>query len=572
MLQTRSRLLALAGATTLSLCLAGGLALGSSGSAPSHPSSVAGDPLSSQPQVLGQGDRSAVIEIGLGLRSRDPEGEQAFLEDLYDPSSPDYRQFLTPEQIGQRFGISDADLDWLTAELEAAGLSVVGTYPQRTSIRVQGSVAALEAFVGTPIEQLRDGRNGAVYYAASGTPSVPAGLGHLLTGVTGLDRHLPVGAIDPSAAPPPPDRGLKPTDLARAYGFESMWQSGITGDGTAVAILQFGVDTDQDLAVFDAAFGISGPVPERIPVGEGLVNAPADFATEAVLDTQVVRAVAPDAQILVFGADVTAGFAAIVDAIVADGRAKVASLSYGQCFAPGYVSQGSLDSGARSFAAAAQAGVSIFAASGDWGAFSCHAFVESDHQVSTFWPSCADNIVSVGGTFLKVRDDGSYREEIGWQDYLVTGGTGGGVNPLEARPAYQTGVPGIDNDRSNGNRQCPDVAASADPDTGYLVFETDPDAGPVWKMIGGTSAAAPMWAGSMALVEQYAAGQGIDQLGFLNPMFYRIAGTTPGAFHDVIRGGNLLDVSGPGWDYATGLGSPNLQVLADAIVQELQGG
>jgi kumamolisin len=76
-----------------------------------------------------------------------------------------------------------------------------------------------------------------------------------------------------------------------------------------------------------------------------------------------------------------------------------------------------------------------------------------------------------------------------------------------------------------------------------------------------------MWAGAMALVEQKAAQAGIDELGFLNPLFYQIAASTPGAFNDVIRGGNLLDVSGPGWDYATGLGSPNVAVLGDAIIE-----
>src|SRR5262245_48228603 len=105
MLQTRSRLLVLACATTLSLGLAGGLAVGSSGTASPDSLPSAGDPLATQPEVLGAGDRSAVIEVGLGLRSRDPEGEQAFLEDLYDPASPDYRQFLTPDEIGRRFGI-----------------------------------------------------------------------------------------------------------------------------------------------------------------------------------------------------------------------------------------------------------------------------------------------------------------------------------------------------------------------------------------------------------------------------------------------------------------------------------
>jgi kumamolisin len=532
------------------------------------------DPLS-----LGAADPGAVIEVSFALRPRDPEGQRRFLDELYDPASPSYRRFLTPTEIGVRFGITDSDLHRVEGRLSVAGLEVVDSYPQRTSLRVRGSVAALSDLLGVPIEQLQDPRNGTVYVAAVGTPRIPGDLAGLVAGVTGLDRWLPVSAIDPADRPPLPTRGLKPIDIARAYGFESLWQAGITGDQTAVAIIQFGVDTDEDLAVFDAEFGITGPTPERLTVGEGLVNAPADFATEAVLDTQVLRAVAPDTQILVYGAGAREPFSSIVDRIVADGRAQLASLSYGKCYDPGeYMSEIEQVAGQISFEAAAAAGVNIFAASGDWGAFSCHAFVPSDHRAMTFWPSCANDVISVGGTFLRVREDGTYRDEIGWQDYLVTGGTGGGLSPTrddgqpyDARPEHQAGVPGIDNSASNGSRQCPDVSASADPDTGYLIFETDPDLGPTWKMIGGTSAAAPMWAGSMALVQQYAQEQGVTEpLGFLNPMFYRIAVEQPDAFNDVVRGGNLLDTSTTGWDYATGLGSPNVQRLAEAVVQQLQ--
>jgi kumamolisin len=185
----------------------------------------------------------------------------------------------------------------------------------------------------------------------------------------------------------------------------------------------------------------------------------------------------------------------------------------------------------------------------------------------------------VGGTFLEVRPDGSFLRETGWQDFLVTGGTGGGISPSDPRPAWQVGE-GVDNDRSNGNRQCPDVAAAADPDTGYIIFHTDqfdPEqpSKPLqaaWRVVGGTSAAAPLWAGVTALMEQKAAAAGIDGLGFLPPVLYQLRETDPAAFHDTLRGGNLVATSGAGWDYATGIGSPDVAVLSDALIRTLQDG
>jgi kumamolisin len=116
------------------------------------------------------------------------------------------------------------------------------------------------------------------------------------------------------------------------------------------------------------------------------------------------------------------------------------------------------------------------------------------------------------------------------------------------------------------------VSASADDDTGYLLFATDPETGDAgWQMVGGTSAAAPFWAGVMTLIQQKAQAAGIQRLGFLTPLFYQIAKTHPEAFHDVTRGGNLKANSGPGWDYATGLGSPVVSVLADAVIEALGG-
>ena len=463
--------------------------------------------------------------------------------------------------------------------MEAAGLDVLSMPAQRTRLVVGGDVAAAGMFLGLAIDSYQDPRTGIVYHASATDPVVPATLQDVVLGITGLSRYLPVSAIDPADAPPPPTRGLKPADLAAAYDFQSLWDQGIDGTGTSIAILQFGVDTDEDLAVFDATFGLTGPLPKRIPVSGGLVGAPADFGTEATLDTQVVRAVAPGAQILVYGFPATTTFGAAMDAIVEDGRAQIVSVSYGKCFAGGYLSLAEYEEATLSLAAAAAAGVSLFAASGDWGAFSCHAFDKTDHQISTFYPACTDNVVSVGGTFLEVGDDGTFRRETGWEDYLTTSGTGGGFSLVDPMPAYQVGVPGIEEALTaraafgdvdtewRGRRACPDIAASADSDTGYLLFFTDPATGVGdWKMVGGTSAAAPMWAAAMALVQQKSQQAGNRCLGFVTPTLYQLSASHPEVFHDVTRGGNLVDAAHVGWDAATGLGSADIALLADAWI------
>lgn len=572
MRRTRMSLLRFAVAA-LGLTLIAALTLGAARPAAPVVDGVAAAPLPLDlaPVVEGPADPALVLEIGLALRGQDAAGLDQAIAELNDPTAPGYGHIYTPQELGDRFGLPAADEDQLVATLTSAGLRVTGRVPQRTSLRVQGTVADLQRVLGVELMRLTDPRTGEGYIASTSQPVVPASLVGAVTGILGLEPRLPVSAIDAANAPAPPTRGLAPRDLAVAYDFAPLWEAGVTGDGQNVAILQFGLDTDEDLAVFDAAFGISGPVPERIAIGDGLIGAPADFGTEATLDTQVVRAAAPGAQILVYGFANTFSIALAVDAIVGDGRASIISLSYGKCFKPGeYMSELEAEFGLEAFQRAALAGVSLYAASGDWGAFTCHLFDPADHDESTFWPSCTDNVVSVGGTFLETRADGTYLRETGWQDYLTTGGTGGGFSFDDPMPSWQTG-PGVQNARSDGRRQCPDVSAVADPDTGYLIFVTDPETGESgWQAVGGTSASAPLWAGIQALMQQAAAAQGIDALGFMNPRYYRIAQTDPGAFHDVVRGGNLVDEATPGWDFATGVGSPSVVALTDAVIRDVQ--
>jgi kumamolisin len=142
------------------------------------------------------------------------------------------------------------------------------------------------------------------------------------------------------------------------------------------------------------------------------------------------------------------------------------------------------------------------------------------------------------------------------------------VSTYYRRPSWQVGV-GVDNKRSNGMRQVPDVAAAADPDSGFLTVSAGQSGAG-----GGTSAAAPFWAGFAALVRQLGEQEGVKGLGSLGKTLYEVAAAQPAGsvFHDVTRGGNLYDDAGPGWDYATGLGTPRGTPLAHAIVDHLKGG
>jgi kumamolisin len=226
----------------------------------------------------------------------------------------------------------------------------------------------------------------------------------------------------------------------------------------------------------------------------------------------------------------------------------------------------------RAMQAMVAAGISMFAATGDWGAFTCWAWNSRDHRESTWWPASSEYVVGVGGTNLTVREDGGYGTEAGWEDWLSTAGTGGGLSGGDARPAWQVGA-GVDNERSDGRRQVPDVSATADIDSGYLVFWTNPETDrSAWSGVGGTSASAPFWAASMLLIQEASARLGLGRLGYVNPMLYAISAQAPPntVFHDIVEGGNLAHRATPGWDYATGLGSPDVTMLAGAIVEYLR--
>ncbi len=518
---------------------------------------------------IGPSDPAEVVEFQVALRVPGRADLDRFLAQVHDPASPEYREYLSPERFAARFGLPDDAVAGVVEWLERAGLEVVGRDAGRTFLSVRGRVADVNALFRIELVDYVDEKLGA-YHAPEGEPRIDASVQDAVAGVAGLDTlpHIRPMFVPPLADVPIP--GMRPRDGALAYDYAPLHDAGITGEGQTIAIVSFDSFMPSDVAAFDREVGITGPPVEQRPVPDDYVPEVGPGSDEVNLDIDVIRAIAPAAQIIDYEAATSTGFVPVIAAILDDARADIVSISWGGCEIDyPEVARALVDIQLdRAFAQ----GVSIFAASGDTGAFSCaHHRDEADERLSTVYPSVSPSVVSVGGTFLWVREDGSYLREAAWEWSLRKVATGGGPSSSYPRPEWQV-APGIDT-ASGAFRQTPDVAGPADPESGYVtVYTPFGETAPVIGAASGTSAAAPFWAGSMILARQLAEREGAGPLGALGPLLYQLASTeaSPPLFHDVTLGGNLLEAAGPGWDAATGLGSPDVTALANAIVEALR--
>jgi hypothetical protein len=350
----------------------------------------------------------------------------------------------------------------------------------------------------------------------------------------------------PSHVPAPLD-GLgggpcTPAQIAHAYGFDRLVfaNSGVPPDGRGQTIAIVDAHDDPniagDLHNFDVAFGLPDPAltvarqtVNGRPVG---VDATGAWEMEEALDVEWAHAVAPGANILLVEADPTGLFGCVQWAAAQPG-VSVVSMSFGRAES---ASERSLDSVFTTLAG--HPGVTFVASSGDQGTIA--------------YPAASPNVLAVGGTSLALDGAGNYLAENAW--------SGGGVSAYEGEPGYQRGVQGT------GMRTSTDVAYNADPHTGFYVYNSFSGQGP-WLAVGGTSAGAPQWSALIALADQgrALAGQGpLDGPGQTLPLIYSLPAS---AFHDITGGGNRVAQAGPGYDLATGRGSP----FADRVVSALSG-
>lgn len=587
----------------------------------------------------GAADPNTTIGFRVYLGWNNPSAVEALAQAVSDPHSSSYGQYLTSAQFRQQFAPSQAQVGAVQSWLRSQGFNVEYTPQNNHYISAEGTIAQAITAFGTTFGMYNV--QGLNVRSPSTNVSIPSSLVGIVSGVIGLDdsaqfvhTNHTIGDAPPPAAfvsaqpcsaywgekqavgftnpygtgtLPYAPCGYTPSQIKGAYGI-----SGYDGSGQTVAIIDaYAAPTIvQDVNQWSINRGLlplkSNQLTQVVAPGTyhhpeaGKKQDPQGWYGEETLDVEAVHGMAPAANIVYVGApnnfqDLDAALNNVVDKQLA----QIVTNSYGfntELLAPGFIKpyedtilQGAVE------------GIGIYFSSGD----------NSDESLvqgyrTTDWPASSPFVTAVGGTSLAVGASNHYLFETGWGSTTSswTGtnwsptppgswlyGAGGGVSQVFAEPSYQTGVVpnSVFTAQGRTGRAVPDIAAFADPNTGYLIGETQtfPDGSVKYSeyRIGGTSLSSPIMAGIMALADQ-AAGH---RHGFANPLFYSLAGNA--AFKDIVNPASTLavvrtnynngvDMSGglnyrlrtlnqtlslqtaPGYDDVTGLGTPTSAFLS----------
>jgi subtilase family serine protease len=553
------------------------------GAAPRYPSGA---------RSVGTLSASARIPILVALSPRDPSALARYAAAVSEPGSSVYRRFLTVAQFRARFAPTNQQIAAVEASLRSHGLAPGSVTANGLLIPVSASAGRLASALGTSFAQVKL-RSGRTAFANTRAPQFDASVASLIEGVIGLDTlshphalslALPhvsgahsrlavahataaTGGPQPcsaaSSAAPGQD-AYTANEIAGAYNFNSLYGAGDEGAGIKVALFELEPNSTSDVAAYQSCYGTSATVnyiKEDGGAGSGSGQG------EAALDIEDVIGLAPQATVDVYQApNSNTGLIDDYTAIVDNNTDKVVSTSWGECES----SSGSsiISEEGTLFEQAATEGQTIFAAAGDDGSTDC-----GTSSLAVDDPASQPYVTGVGGLHMSTT---SYPPtESVWNDSTTaTGAGGGGVSISHTMPSYQSGAPSslnVINSHSSGSqcgapsgsycREVPDVSADADPYTGYLIYYEGS-----WTGIGGTSAAAPLWAAFTALVDASSSCAG-KSIGFANPLLYNAAASAYSSdFTDVTSGNNDytpdlyaggLYPAGTGYDMASGLGSPD---------------
>jgi subtilase family serine protease len=560
---------------------------------------------------------------------RSPDQEAALtqlLDDQQDRSSPNFHKWLTPDDFGKQFGLSDEDIQTVTSWLQLHGFQVTQVAKGRTIIEFSGTAAQVQEAFHTQVHKFVV--NGESHWANATDLQIPAALAGAVSGPwtlhnfykkpqSSLSQETATGVFRPGSSPQLTGSSgahfLGPLDYAVIYNINPLYQAGINGAGATIAVVG---RTDIDVSnIFDFGnlFGVgggistiaNGPDPGMLSSGEQV---------EALLDTSWSKAIAPGANIdfvISASTNTTDGVDLSELYIVDNNLADIMTESFGSC--ESFHSQSEAAAVSALAEQAAAQGITYLVSSGDSGASGCDRSTQSQatHPVSVNYLASTPFNIAVGGTMFNEHGQDStywnstnaaeglsaksYIPENVWNESCAPGqcvgttaplaATGGGVSIYNNKPIWQSGVPGIPSD---GKRDLPDVSLTAAGHDPYvLCFQRScvPDSQNFIHFFGisGTSASAPSFAGIMALVRQKTG----SRQGQANYVLYRMAAAQNYAqcngsstssvpavnciFNDVTVGNNAVPgqtsqvyQSGVAFDPATGLGSPNVANLVNS--------
>lgn len=569
--------------------------------------------------------RLSSVTIYFKLTAQQQADLDALVEAQQTPSSSSFHQWLTPAEYASRFGLSDSDLEKVQTWLELQGFAVDRISDSHTSISFSGTVRQLELAFQTEMHRYKI--DGETHFANATQLSIPSALSEVIQSVRNLNDFRPKPQVRFRNATPEftsaqsGNHYLTPKDVATIYDVNSAYSSGYNGTGQSVAIVGQSEINVSDVEHFQSAAGLTVKDPTLVLVpGSGTAQSSSGDQAESDLDLEYSGGMGTAATIYFVYVGNNQNYS-VFDSVqyAVDTRiAPIISISYGACETD--LSSSDFSTLESIMQQGTSQGQSIIAASGDDGSTSCYGdkslTTAQQEALVVDYPASSAYVTGLGGTEFPAADVSSsdttywqsasgsdvissaksYIPEQTWNDdssQYGLGASGGGVSALTARPSWQKGVTGIP---SGSYRLVPDISLSSSPsNAGYLYCTSDTSA---WSqgqqascnsgfrdsstndltVAGGTSFAAPIFAGMLSILNQKenSTGQGL-----INSTLYTLASdssTYASAFHDITSGGNQCTAGSEycssagqseypatsGYDMATGLGSIDLYNLLTA--------
>lgn len=528
--------------------------------------------------AVGQLEASNRMDLAIGLPLRNRAALTNFLDQLYDPASSNYRHYLTAQQFAARFGPTEADYQAVIAFAQSNHLAPRATHPNRLLLDVNGSVADIERALHLKLRLYQHPVERRTFYSPDVEPSLDSRIPILsIAGLEDFSLPRPMDLRIQRAVPASggsnvatgekflADSGANsfrsPSGIGRPLAidatgsgpsgtfigadFRAAYAPGVLLDGTGESVGLFELDTyyPSDISQYEALAGLP-PVPLTNVAVNGFSKSPGQNNGEVALDIEMAISMAPGlSRLIVYEGRLPND---VLNRMATDNQARQLSCSW--TFSP------QIDpTREQIFQQFATQGQSFFQASGDAGAFGAGVISPADDPFVT----------SVGGTSLTTANPGgTWASEVAWP------GSGGGISPAYTIPIWQKAIAMGANQGSTTMRNVPDVAALAD--AVIWVFDNNGEQ----ATASGTSAAAPLWAGFTALINQQAAASHLPAIGFINPAIYALAQSPAyaSAFHDIISGNNTNSDSSnrffavPGYDLCTGWGTPSGSNLINALL------
>jgi len=508
-----------------------------------------------------------IMRLDVVLPLRDPAGLDAFLADLYSSTVPNYRHFLTPSEFTARFGPTQEDYDAVVRYVQQHGLAVVGGSRDGMEVQVKGTVSAIESAFHVTLMTYQHPSENRIFYGPDREPT--ADLPFALWHISGLDNYSIPHPLYVKKSDYAKEHGISPESVVRhattgsgpsasflGSDMRAAYYGGtaLTGAGQNLGLFEY-LGTDlADLTTYYKNAKQTNSVPITLLSTDGTSTSCVDSRaggrcddTEQTLDMTQALGMAP-------------GLASLVMYVGSTDTAIISSMTthsplpttIGCSWGWTPADPSTLDPYFKKMAAQGQ---NFFAASGDSSTWS---------RRNEAWPADDANVVSVGGTDLTTASAGGpWKSETAWVD------SGGGISPDSiAIPSWQqlSGVINSSNKGSTTLRNGPDVSANANFTFYVCADQTTCTA----NDYGGTSFAAPMWAGYIALVNQQLKANGFSDIGFINPYLYSfgVSSSYGTDFHDITSGKSGSYSAVTGYDLVTGWGSPNGQGLINALVAE----